>query len=209
VLAARAKERAASAGAVGSDSRRPSVSEPAEPPQGAGTAVAAFVAEAYRLLERGEPAEAREAADKALALDPESIDALIVRAYTHADDGDLDAASDEARRVLEIDPLSASAHYILGLIHQRQGDRDAALDAFKRTVYVDGTFVLAHFNLANLYKACGELEDACREYRSTISAIQVSPDGPWTAFLGGFRPDLLTQTCERSLIECGKGSSRS
>jgi chemotaxis protein methyltransferase CheR len=171
--------------------------------------VAACVSEAYQLLEQGKPTEARAAADRALAVDASSIEALIVRAYTHADDGDLDAASEEARRVLRIDPLVASAHYILGLIHQRQGDQDAALEEFGRTVSVDSTFVLAHFNRANLYKSRGALEDACREYRSTVSAMKESPDGPWTAFLGGFRPDLLAQTCERSLIECGKGSSRS
>ena len=119
--------------------------------------VAGLVGEAYRLLEDGRPAEAREAADQAVALDPSSVEALIVRAYTHADDGDLDAAIDEARRVLKIDPLSASAHYILGLIYQRQGEQDAALEAFQRTVYVDSSFVLAHFNLANLYKSRGAI----------------------------------------------------
>jgi chemotaxis protein methyltransferase CheR len=171
--------------------------------------VAERVSQAYRLLEEGRPTEAREVADAALALDPVSTEALIVRAYTHADDGDLDAALVEARRVLEIDPLVASAYYILGLIHQRQGDQDAALDAFRRTVYVDGDFVLAHFNLANLYKSRGALEEACREYRNTRAALEASPAGSWTAFLGGFQTDLLVQTCERSLIECGKGSSRS
>jgi chemotaxis protein methyltransferase CheR len=171
--------------------------------------VAENVSRAYQLLEEGRPTEAREAADAALALDPVATEALIVRAYTHADDGDLDSALVEVRRVLEIDPLMASAYYILGLIHQRQGDQDAALDAFRRTICVDGDFVLAHFNLANLYKSRGSLEEACREYRSTKAALEASPVGPWTLFLGGFQTDLLVQTCDRSLIECGKGSGRS
>jgi chemotaxis protein methyltransferase CheR len=166
------------------------------------------VSDAYRFLELGRPVEARYAADKALVRDPESIEALIVRAYTHADDGDLESAAGEARRVLEIDPLVAPAYYILGIIHQRQGDQDGALEAFKRTIYVDRDFVLAHFNLANLRKARGELKEACRDYRNTLTALTASPEGPWTAFLGGFSPGLLAQTCERSLIECRKGSSR-
>jgi len=171
--------------------------------------VAGLVAESYQLLEQGRPLEARKSADRALALDPESIEALIVRAYTHADDGDLDAAMDEARRVLEIDPLVAAAHYIVGLIFQRQGDQDSAIEAFKRTIYVDRDFVLAHFNLANLNKSRGAKEEACREFRNTLASLESSPDGSWTAFLGGFSADLVAQTCQRSLIECRKGSSGS
>ena len=168
-----------------------------------------LLAEAYQLLEQGRPSDARAVADQVLALDPESTEALIVRAYTHADDGDLDAAIAEVRQVLDMDPLVAPAHYILGLIYKRQGDTAAALEAFRRTIYVDGDFVLAHFNLANLHKSQGSFEEACREFRNTLSSLKASPEGSWTAFLGGFRADLLAQTCERSLIECQKGSSRS
>ncbi len=221
VVAQRARDKAAAAGSSGAtaeglrsapadgtdrEAQHAGVSTAGE---GGVEPVAQHVAEAYRLLEQGQPAEAREAADKALAIDGSSIEALIVRAYTHADDGDLDAAIEEVQRVIEIDSTVASAHYILGLIYQRQNDQEAALEAFRRTVQVDGTFVLAHFNLANLYKSRGELDQACREYRTTVEALEAAPDGPWTAFLGGFRPDLLAQTCQRSLIECSKGSSRS
>jgi len=171
--------------------------------------VADSISRAYMLLEQGRPSEARQAADEALELNPESVEALIVRAYTHADDGDMDSAIEEAGRIIKIDPLVAPAHYILGLIHLRQGDQEAAIGSFKRTIYVDRDFVLANFNLANLYKSRGAFEEACREYRNTLASLKASPDGPWTAFLGGFRADLLAQTCERSLIECSKGSSRS
>jgi chemotaxis protein methyltransferase CheR len=212
---ASASERSARAGAAGPRSEKvPAESAAADremPSVGApdSEVVAQMVVLAYQLLEEGRPTEARAAADAALAQDPASIEALIVRAYTHADDGDLDAAIGEARRVLEIDPQVASAHYILGLIYQRQGDQDSALEAFTRTIDVDSDFVLAHFNMANLYKSRGALTEACREYRSTQAALKASPAGPWTAFLGGFRADLLAQTCERSLIECDKGPSRS
>jgi chemotaxis protein methyltransferase CheR len=171
--------------------------------------VAELISRAYRLLEEGRPVEARQAADSVLSEDPASVAALIIRAYTHADEGDLDSAIGEARRVLEIDPFDPAAYYILGLIHQRQGDPDAALESFRRTIEVDSGFVLAHFNLANLLKARGVHDEACAEYGKALDALRASPDGAWTAFLGGFRTDLLAQTCERSLIECRKGSSRS
>jgi chemotaxis protein methyltransferase CheR len=131
-----------------------------------------------------------------------------VRAHAEADAGDLAAAIADATAALKIDPLLASAHYILGIIHLRQEDQNRAIHEFKRTIYVDADFVLAHFNLANIYRASGDLDDACREYENTLRALYVNPQGEWAPFLGGFKPDLLAKTCERSLIECRKGSTR-
>ncbi|MGZ4358083.1 MAG: hypothetical protein ACXVRU_14865, partial [Gaiellaceae bacterium] len=102
-------------------------------------------------------------------------------------------------------PLVAPARYILGIIYQRQGDQARAINEFKRTIYIDRDFVLAHFNLANIYKSRRATEDACREYENALKALYECPEGQWTTFLGGFKPDLLAQTCERSLIECRKG----
>ncbi|MDR3687432.1 MAG: tetratricopeptide repeat protein [Coriobacteriia bacterium] len=168
--------------------------------------VAVLLAEARLLLEQGEPQLAKQAAEKAIALEPRNIDAMLVVAYAHADSGDFDAAIAEANSVLEIDPLVASARYILGIIYQRQCEPTSALGEFRRTIYIDQEFVLAHFNAANILRARGEAEDACREYENTLRALYVNPAGSWTAFLGGFRPDLLAKTCERSLIECRRGT---
>ena len=69
------------------------------------------------------------------------------------------------------------------------------------------------YNVLNQYRllaenamAKGATDDACREYENAIKAIYRSPEGEWTAFLGGFKPDLLAKTCERSLIECRKAT---
>jgi len=168
--------------------------------------VAELLAEARSLLEQGLPQEAKAAAEKAIALEPRNIDAKLVVAYAHADSGDFDAAIAEANAVLEIDPLMASARYILGIIYQRRCEPTSALGEFRRTIYIDQEFVLAHFNAANILRTRGEIEDACREYENTLRALYVNPGGSWTAFLGGFRPDLLAKTCERSLIECRRGT---
>ncbi|TLM78081.1 MAG: tetratricopeptide repeat protein, partial [Actinobacteria bacterium] len=94
----------------------------------------------------------------------------------------------------------------LGVIHQQQGDIEAATAEFKRTLYVDRDFVLAHFALANILRQQGQVHEACREYENTLRALYAKPEGAWTRFLGGFRPDLLARTCERSLLECGRGN---
>jgi chemotaxis protein methyltransferase CheR len=165
-----------------------------------------LVARALAMLEAGRPADAQVLAERALTLSPNDVEATLVRAYAYADAGDFSAAMAEATAALAIDPLFAPARYTLGIIYQRLGDTNAALGEFKRTIYIDHEFVLAHFNAANIYRARGAMRDACREYENALRALYSNPDGSWTVFLGGFRPDLLATTCERSLIECRRGS---
>ena len=170
--------------------------------------IEALVAEAHDLLEKAEPARARSVADLALAKDGRHVGALLARAHANADSGDFDAAIADATEALAHQPAAR-----VGALHPRHhlpaaGRPARALAEFKRTIYIDRDFVLAHFNLANLYRAQGALDDACREYENALRALYLSPNGEWTAFLGGFKPDLLAKTCERSLIECRKGSTR-
>jgi chemotaxis protein methyltransferase CheR len=168
--------------------------------------IAEYLAEARAALDEGRPQAACSAAGRVLALDARNSDALLMRANASADLGDFAAAVADADAALRVNPLLASARYILGIIFLRQGDSRKALNEFKRTIYIDSEFVLAHFNAANIYRARGAMDDACREYENTLRSLYLSPEGEWTAFLGGFRPDLLAKTCERSLIECRRGS---
>jgi len=166
---------------------------------------AELVAAAYEHLRHGQPDEAIAVASRALARDERNVDACLVLAYAHADVGDFESAVAEAGRALGVDPLRAAAHYILGIIYQRTGRSEEALGAFRRTIYADSDFVLAHFSLANLLRTRGDYPEACRSYENTLRSLYASPEGSWTAFLGGFKPDLLAQTVERSLVECRKG----
>jgi len=174
------------------------------PPQES-TPAAQLIARAHALLESAQADMALSLANEALALEPDNVEAHLVAAFAHADLGHLDDAIKQAESVLADRPLTAGARYILGIISQQRGDMDAALSEFRRTVYIDRDFVLAHFAIANIHRARGENADACREYQNTLRALYLKPEGPWTAFLGGFRPDLLARTCERSLLECGRG----
>ncbi len=188
----------------------PSAPEPAlaaeQPDKGTAAAeIGQLIARAHALLEQAQASDALALARQAIDIDPANTEAHLVAAFAHADLGQLDDAMAQAQLVLSSFPLTAGARYILGIINQQRGDMDAALVEYKRTVYIDRDFVLAHFAIANIYRARGQTSDACREYENTLRALYAKPDGQWTAFLGGFRPDLLTTTCERSLIECGRG----
>lgn len=152
----------------------------------------------------GRPSDVLEIVSRMLKADSNDPHAFLMAAYAHADVGDLGAALVECTRALERDPLLSAARYILGVIHMRQGDSAQAITELKRTVYSDSDFVLAHLNLGNLYRAAGQIDDACRSYENALRALYRNPTGEWTVFLGGFKPDVLAKTCERSLLECRK-----
>ncbi len=145
-----------------------------------------------------------EAVQRVFELDSENPQAYLLSAFAHADMGQMDSAISECNRALSFNPLLPAARYILGMIYQRQGDAIRAISELKRTIYIDSDFALAHFTLANVYRQQGAADDAYREYGNTIRALYENPDGEWKVFMGGFRPDLLAKTCERSLIECRK-----
>ncbi len=163
-----------------------------------------LIAKAHAALDQARAADALEFARSALILDAENVDAHLVAAFSYADLGRLDEAAAQANAVLEKYPLTAAARYILGVIYQQQGRLDEALSEFKRTVYIDRDFVLGYFSVANIHRQRGAMAEACRDYENTLRALYAKPEGAWTAFLGGFKPDLLAKTCERSLLECGK-----
>lgn len=140
------------------------------------------------------------------ALDPNNAEAFLLSAHVLADAGKFAPALEQCHMALAVDPLLAAARFILGMIYLRQGDSALAMSEFKRTVYIDSGFALAYLNMANLYRARGSNDDATREYENTLRTLYANPEGPWTAFMGGFQPDLLAKTVERSLIECRKSA---
>lgn len=168
--------------------------------------VAELVRAANAMLEQARPTEALDFARRALALSPNDLDAHLAAAFAHADRGELEEAMDQARTVLAQNSLAAPARYVLGVIYQQQGKIDEAVEEFKRTLYIDRDFVLAHFALANINRQRGNTAEACREYENTLRALYAKPEGSWTAFLGGFKSDLLAKTCERSLLECRRST---
>ncbi|MFA5843250.1 MAG: CheR family methyltransferase [Coriobacteriia bacterium] len=162
------------------------------------------LAAARERLVAGDPDAALAIVEDVLATDRNDAEANVLAAYVYADIDRLDEAFAAAHRALAVNPLLPVARYILGLIYMRQGNSVMAVSEMKKTVYIEPDFALAHLNLANIHRSQRKWEAACREYENAKRSLESSPQGAWTAFLGGFDVDLLAQTCERSLVECRK-----
>jgi len=165
-----------------------------------------LLTEAQARLRDGRSDEVLTLVDEVLDKDPTSAEAYLLSAYVHADAGRYEQARASCERALAINPLLPVARYILGIIFQQQGDLVRAVSEFKKTIYLDSSFALAHLNLGNIYRSQRRWDEAAREYENALRALYHSPEGAWTEFLGGFKVDLLSKTCERSLAECRKAT---
>jgi len=89
--------------------------------------VAAELAAAEVLLERGDVARAREGVRRALQVHPGLAAAQVLLARTHAAEGRLDEAEEEARAARAADAASFDATVLLAEVHLAQGRWDDAL----------------------------------------------------------------------------------
>ncbi|MHB9004117.1 MAG: CheR family methyltransferase [Coriobacteriia bacterium] len=169
--------------------------------------IAPLLEEARTASQEGRNETVLELVSRIQALDPNNAQAFLLSAHVLADEGKFAPALEQCHKALAVDPLLAAVRFVLGMIYLRQGDSALAMSEFKRTVYIDPGFALAYLNMANLHRARGSNDDALREYENTLRTMHDNPEGPWTAFMGGFRPDLLSKTVERSLIECRKSAN--
>ncbi|MBL8221828.1 MAG: tetratricopeptide repeat protein, partial [Bryobacterales bacterium] len=123
---------------------------------------------AESLLSAGKPAEARDAALRALALDPGFIAAQLQIGLSYAQQGDLPRAILEFERAAQQDPGSADAHNNLGVALSSLGKRTEALAAYRRAIAARPDFARAHDNLARLLASTGQTNEAIAEYRLAI-----------------------------------------
>jgi tetratricopeptide (TPR) repeat protein len=101
-------------------------------------------------LELTDPAEARTAYEKAIALDPAHLDALVNLGRLFHEDGDPAAAEKHYRAALSADPTHPVAAFNLGVALDDLGRLAAAADAYRRAIELDPDNPDAHYNLAGI-----------------------------------------------------------
>jgi tetratricopeptide (TPR) repeat protein len=101
-------------------------------------------------LEETAPAEAREAYERAAALDPAHADARVNLGRLLHELGDAAGAEAQYRAALAACPADATAAFNLGVALEDLGRDREALDAYERALEMDPSDADAHFNAASL-----------------------------------------------------------
>lgn len=125
-------------------------------------------------LEAAAPAEAREAYERALALDPAHADARVNLGRLLHEAGDLVGAEEHYRRALETRPADATAAFNLGVALQDLGHAREAIQAYEHAIDLDPGNADAHYNAASLFERIGDAAAALRHltsYRKLVRGI--------------------------------------
>lgn len=120
-------------------------------------------------LERqGKLAEAAEAHEQALQIDPNLAQAHINLISLYSRLGDAEKAEENFRRAVELDPNAIEAYYNYGVLLFGQKNYLEAEKAFRKALEIDPFHAEAHNNLGFLLEQQGKLAEAMQEYRTAI-----------------------------------------
>ena len=113
-------------------------------------------------LEASSPAEAREAYERALELQPDHASAHVNLGRILHEAGDPRAAEPHYLAALEVRPEDATAAYNLGVALEDMGKLPEALLAYQKAVRLEPDNADAHFNAASLAERLGRNAEAVR-----------------------------------------------
>jgi len=124
-------------------------------------------------------AEAIDAYDRALCVDPRKPEALINCGTLCYEDGNLRKAAEYFRRALEVDPENALAHFNLGSVLEETGRPEAAREHLRHAVRLQPDYPDAHYNLAFVCEKLGAYAEAQRHWQAFIT---LDPLSPWCGY---------------------------
>ena len=121
-------------------------------------------------------AEAIDAYDRALCIDPEKLDALLNCGTLCYEEGNLKKAADYFGRALQADPENALAHFNLGSVLEEVGRLEAARLHLRHAVRLDPSYPDAHYNLAFVCEKLGAYNEARKHWEAYV---RLDPASPW------------------------------
>jgi tetratricopeptide (TPR) repeat protein len=116
---------------------------------------------------------ARQAYEKAIALEPAFAEASINLGRLLHDSGELDSAEQVYRRAIAHCPGEALLFFNLGVLLEDLGRQEEAAHAYRSALVIDEELADAHYNLARLCEARGKSREALRHY-STYRRLTIS-----------------------------------
>jgi tetratricopeptide (TPR) repeat protein len=124
-------------------------------------------------------AQAIEAYDHALSIDPQKVDALLNCGTLCYEEGNLKKAAEYFMRALQADPENALAHFNLGSVLEEVGRLEAARLHLRNAVRLDPNYPDAHYNLAFVCEKLGARNEALRHWQTYIT---LDPASPWCGY---------------------------
>jgi len=124
-------------------------------------------------------AEAMEAYDRALRIDPAKIDALLNCGTLQYEDGNFEKASEYFSRAISAQPDSALAHFNLGSVLEEMGDMETARKHLRQAVRLDPNYPDAQYNLAYVCEKLSAFSEAREHW---VEYLKLDPVGPWSDY---------------------------
>jgi predicted O-linked N-acetylglucosamine transferase (SPINDLY family) len=118
----------------------------------------------------GNAKRALEAADQALALAPDAVDALGMRGQALASLGDSAAAREAFAAGVRLAPKNAAAQHNFGVFLREQGEFDAAVERLRSAVQLDPALTPAHEALVGALVDAGRTDEAARHGKTFSDA---------------------------------------
>jgi predicted TPR repeat methyltransferase len=154
------------------------------------------------LMQQHKRAEAREYAEKAIAVDSKIIEALLVLADCDMHDDNSAAAMAAYDRILELDSGIAEIHNNRGIVLERLGHHADAVESYNRALALNPDFGNAHANRGNALRRLGRHDEAFAAYDR---ALALAPDlaeawlGQGNALCDVNRPEEALAAYDRTL----------
>ena len=147
--------------------------------------------------------DARQNAERALALVPDLPEALLVLSFIQLNvDADLQAATASAERALELSPGSYDAQFYYSGLAASFGGRERAIAAARKTVELDPIAPSAYVGLSNVLYFAHQYEDSERAVRH---AMLLAPSRPGNHYYLGLVL-LMQGRNDEALAACNQES---
>ena len=125
------------------------------------------------MINNGKVDEAISHFNKALKINPRSVEALNNIGIILASRGKLDEAVSYFSKALRIQPYDEQTHFNLGLALSQQGKIDDAIKHYIEVLRVNPENEKAHINLGFALQAQGRLDDAIKHF---MEALRIRPE---------------------------------
>jgi tetratricopeptide (TPR) repeat protein len=121
-----------------------------------------------KYLDQGDNVKAKAELDRALALDPNHVEARWAHGATVELLGDYEAAVADYNKVIELDPMHATAYFRRGIVRQKTGDLERAAADFGRALELSPSFAAVYVSLGRVQEERSDWPAALAAYDKAL-----------------------------------------